>query len=198
MRGDAIGYRLKMRGPRRSRRKTGHDGPLALAKRWQPVDRAFGGRPGRRWCASHAPDPMTANLAAADVAVQLYTSGTTGHPKGALLTHGALTASMRQGKLTGEDWCRWTDADRGLVAMPQFHIGGTGFTFQTLNAGGTAVILGRPRHRRDPGNGRARGHHQRCSRFPPCSARCSAHPLAATTDLSSLRSYALRRVADPA
>ena len=151
------------------------------------TDASHGGRPPfRDWCAAHRPDPTAADLTATDVAVQLYTSGTTGHPKGALLTHGALSASMRQGALTGEDWCRWTDADRGLVAMPQFHIGGTGFTFQTLNAGGTAVILGRP----DIGEILAMVEREGITRMfavPAVLGQMLSHPLAATTDLSSLR-----------
>lgn len=151
------------------------------------TDAPHDGRPPfRDWCAARTPDGRVADLVAADVAVQLYTSGTTGHPKGALLTHGALTASMRQGRLTGEDWCRWTEADRGLVAMPQFHIGGTGFTFQALNAGGTAVILGRP----DIGEMLAMVEREGITKMfavPAVLGQMLSHPLAATADLSSLR-----------
>ena len=151
------------------------------------TDAPHDGRPAfRNWCAGYAPDPASAELWAEDVAVQLYTSGTTGHPKGALLTHGALSASMRQGRLTGEDWCRWTDVDRGLVAMPQFHIGGTGFTFQALNAGGTAVILARP----DIGEMLGIVERERITKMfavPAVLGQMLAHPLAATADLSSLR-----------
>ena len=148
---------------------------------------AHDGRPPfRDWCAAHAPDPTLADLTAHDVAVQLYTSGTTGHPKGALLTHGALAASLRQGGLTGEDWCRWSDADRGLVAMPQFHIGGTAFTLQALNAGGTAVLLGRP----DIGEMLSMVEREGITKMfavPAVLGQMLAHPLAATADLSSLR-----------
>ena len=73
-----------------------------------------------------------------------YTSGTTGHPKGALLTHGSLTASLSQGRKIGEDWAAWWPSDVSLVAMPLFHIGGTAWVMQTLNGGGTGVILAQP------------------------------------------------------
>jgi len=98
----------------------------------------------RDWIAQFMPDPVVADLGPGDVAVQLYTSGTTGHPKGALLTHGSLTASLSQSRLIGEAWSVWHDSDVSLVAMPQFHIGGTAWTVQTMNAGGTAILLGKP------------------------------------------------------
>ena len=108
-------------------------------------DGDFEGRPAfRQWVQGFAPDRTVAALTPQDVAVQLYTSGTTGHPKGALLTHGSLTASLSQGKKIGEDWAAWLSSDVSLVAMPLFHIGGTAWVMQTLNGGGTGVILAQP------------------------------------------------------
>ena len=108
-------------------------------------DGAFEGRPAfRTWVQGFAPDRTMAALEPSDVAVQLYTSGTTGHPKGALLTHGSLTASLSQGRKIGEDWAAWLASDVSLVAMPLFHIGGTAWVMQTLNGGGTGVILAQP------------------------------------------------------
>ncbi len=89
-------------------------------------------------------DSALGPIDATTVALQLYTSGTTGNPKGALLSHGAMTASMGQAKRIGEDWCLWDNSDVGLVAMPQFHIGGTGFTLQALNGMATMVLLPAP------------------------------------------------------
>lgn len=108
-------------------------------------DADFEGRPAfRQWIAGFAPDAGLAALDAADVAVQLYTSGTTGHPKGALLTHGSLAAALSQGAKIGEAWAQWLPSDVSLVAMPLFHIGGTAWVMQTLNGGGTGVILAQP------------------------------------------------------
>jgi len=58
-----------------------------------------------------------------DVAFQLYTSGTTGLPKGVMLTNSNLFALL--GEVT-EDWY-FTPDSRNLVAMPLFHIGGSGY-----------------------------------------------------------------------
>jgi acyl-CoA synthetase (AMP-forming)/AMP-acid ligase II len=46
--------------------------------------------------------------------------------------------------LTGETWGEWCDNDVCLVAMPLFHIGGTGWGLHALEAGATMVILPRP------------------------------------------------------
>jgi acyl-CoA synthetase (AMP-forming)/AMP-acid ligase II len=56
-----------------------------------------------------------------DTALILYTSGTTGFPKGAMLTHANLVAhsdALETEFRSGHD-------DRYLLAMPMFHVGGT-------------------------------------------------------------------------
>lgn len=78
------------------------------------------------------------------VAVQLYTSGTTGQPKGVMLSHWNI---LSQYKIAAEldepeeDWNIWTDKDVSLVAMPNFHIGGTGWALMGLYAGAKNVVL---------------------------------------------------------
>lgn len=103
-----------------------------------------GAPPFEEWVRSHAAAGDAREAAPEDPAIQLYTSGTTGHPKGAILTHGSLSAAMRQSKQIGEKWASWRPDDVSLIAMPQFHIGGTGWTLNTLNAGATGVLLGKP------------------------------------------------------
>ncbi|MBX3490195.1 malonyl-CoA synthase [Parvibaculum sp.] len=61
-----------------------------------------------------------ATCGAEDLAVILYTSGTTGKPKGAMLTHGNLAAN---GLALRDAW-RFTDADVLLHALPIFHAHG--------------------------------------------------------------------------
>ncbi|MDQ1492015.1 MAG: malonyl-CoA/methylmalonyl-CoA synthetase [Actinomycetota bacterium] len=93
------------------------------------------------------PGPRTAALDAAapgDPALIGYTSGTTGTPKGAVLSHANLLASSESVRLA---W-RWTADDRLVLALPLFHIHGLGVGLHgTLLAGASAVLL--PRF--DPG-----------------------------------------------
>jgi acyl-CoA synthetase (AMP-forming)/AMP-acid ligase II len=75
-----------------------------------------------------------------DVAIQLYTSGTTGKPKGAMLSHANLLNLLETGDGEKPDWNRWTEDDVSLVAMPIFHIGGTGWGLLGLYHGARGVI----------------------------------------------------------
>jgi malonyl-CoA/methylmalonyl-CoA synthetase len=75
-----------------------------------------------------------------DPAILGYTSGTTGTPKGAVLSHGNLLASSESVRLA---W-RWTGDDRLVLALPLFHIHGLGVGLQgTLLIGASAVLLPR-------------------------------------------------------
>jgi malonyl-CoA/methylmalonyl-CoA synthetase len=86
------------------------------------------------------PVPRMDQAAAADPAMIGYTSGTTGRPKGAVLTHGNLLAGVEAVRLA---W-RWTAADRLILALPLFHMHGLGVGLHgTLVTGGSAVLLPR-------------------------------------------------------
>lgn len=75
-----------------------------------------------------------------DPGLLVYTSGTTGAPKGALLSHGNLLASAEACRLA---W-RWSPEDRLVLALPLFHVHGLGVGLHgTLTAGASAVL--RPR-----------------------------------------------------
>jgi malonyl-CoA/methylmalonyl-CoA synthetase len=75
-----------------------------------------------------------------DPALIAYTSGTTGTPKGAVLTHGNLLASAEALRLA---W-RWQPDDRLILALPLFHLHGLGVGLHgTLTAGASIVV--RPR-----------------------------------------------------
>ncbi len=68
----------------------------------------------------------------------LYTSGTTGRPKGALLDHGNFLA---QGRGALEVW-RWTSDDTLVHALPLFHLHGLGMGLHgTLLSGGSTVLV---------------------------------------------------------
>jgi acyl-CoA synthetase (AMP-forming)/AMP-acid ligase II len=75
-----------------------------------------------------------------DVAIQLYTSGTTGKPKGAMLSHANFLNLVEAGKDQKPDWNRWTEDDVSLVAMPVFHIGGSGWGVLGFYHGAKGVI----------------------------------------------------------
>ena len=69
-----------------------------------------------------------------------YTSGTTGRPKGAVLSHGNLLSSVEALLLA---W-RWTAEDRLVLALPLFHMHGLGVGLHgTLAAGASAVLVPR-------------------------------------------------------
>ena len=69
-----------------------------------------------------------------------YTSGTTGVPKGAVLSHANLLAGVESVALA---W-RWTAADRLVLSLPLFHVHGLCVGLHgTLLAGASAVLLAR-------------------------------------------------------
>jgi len=76
-----------------------------------------------------------------DIAIQLYTSGTTGKPKGAMLSHFNFLSLVRAGRGgDAPDWNKWVESDVSLVAMPIFHIGGSGWGAVGIYHGAKGVI----------------------------------------------------------
>jgi acyl-CoA synthetase (AMP-forming)/AMP-acid ligase II len=73
-----------------------------------------------------------------DVAVQQYTGGTTGIPKGAMLTHDNLYACMPGILLECPEM---REGSAALVAMPLYHIGGCGWAAACMYAGATLVVV---------------------------------------------------------
>ncbi len=67
---------------------------------------------------------------------QMYTSGTTGRPKGAVLTHGAVTANMEQ--LTLEIFAR--PGERDLIVAPVYHAAAAITCFSAVVWGGCLYI----------------------------------------------------------
>ena len=82
-------------------------------------------------CASHEPREE-------DIAIILYTSGTTGRPKGAQLTHlGIIHSALAFSRTFG-----LTENDRAFVAVPLSHVTGlVGVTMASMIAGGAVVLM---------------------------------------------------------
>jgi len=72
-----------------------------------------------------------------DIAVIVYTSGTTGRSKGAMLHHGAIAAIATQ---VASAW-RWSSTDTLYIALPLFHVHGLGAALNGSIAAGGRIII---------------------------------------------------------
>jgi malonyl-CoA/methylmalonyl-CoA synthetase len=73
-----------------------------------------------------------------DTALIVYTSGTTGRPKGVPLTHANLLSSVHALRIA---W-RWTPEDRLVLCLPLFHMHGLGVGLHgTLTVGAEALLM---------------------------------------------------------
>ena len=101
--------------------------------------RVVGASEARAWFASLEPaeiDPAGPD----DAALQLYTSGTTGNPKGAVLSARNIFGLRNAGKDAGLPWAEWGEDEAILVCMPCAHIGGTGLGVMALGAGVRGIV----------------------------------------------------------
>jgi malonyl-CoA/methylmalonyl-CoA synthetase len=91
--------------------------------------------------AAHCSDRHTpARKAADDLAAILYTSGTTGRSKGAMLTHGNMLSNAQVLK----DYWGWQDGDVLIHALPIFHVHGLFVAIHGALLNGSKMIwLGR-------------------------------------------------------
>ncbi|WP_257544129.1 fatty acid--CoA ligase [Sphingopyxis sp. DBS4] len=76
-----------------------------------------------------------------EAVLQLYTSGTTGNPKGAVLSNRNLFALRKNSADADLAYTKWDDDEAVLVAMPCAHIGGTGLGIMALAAGLPGIVL---------------------------------------------------------
>ncbi|MFH8452574.1 4-coumarate--CoA ligase family protein [Streptomyces fungicidicus] len=133
--------------------------------------------------ASTAPEPAVDIDPAEDVAALPYSSGTTGVPKGVMLTHRQIATNLAQlqPSITAGP------GDRILAVLPFFHIYGlTALMNAPLRQGATVVVL--PRFDLETFLA-AIQNHRITSLYvaPPIVLALAKHPLVARYDLSSLK-----------
>ncbi|MFJ4321378.1 long-chain-fatty-acid--CoA ligase [Streptomyces lavendulae] len=86
------------------------------------------------------PDPAAA-AGFDDPVAQLYTSGTTGLPKGVVLAQRTFFTFIADTRAAGVDWIDWRPEDRGLSCFPGLHTSGFGWFMHSFNAGAITVIM---------------------------------------------------------
>ncbi|MDF3300489.1 4-coumarate--CoA ligase family protein [Streptomyces tropicalis] len=145
------------------------------------------GAPGHRsladLLASTAPEPQVAVDPVRDVAALPYSSGTTGTPKGVMLTHRQIATNLAQ----LEPAISARPGDRVLAVLPFFHIYGlTALMNAPLRQGATVVVL--PRFVLEDFL-RAVQDHRITHLYvaPPIVLALAKHPVVDRYDLSSLR-----------
>ena len=119
--------------------------------------------------------------------LQLYTSGTTGNPKGAILSNRSLLA-LRHDTPAAQtpEWNRWRAKDVSLIAMPVFHISGSGWGLWTLQHGAKGIIVSEL----DPGQVFDLLTHHKITKImlvPTAMRIVCDHPDASHTDFSFLK-----------
>ncbi|MFI8322786.1 4-coumarate--CoA ligase family protein [Streptomyces sp. NPDC085529] len=143
---------------------------------------ADGTRSLQEFLGSTAPEPEVAVDPAEDVAALPYSSGTTGVPKGVMLTHASIATNLAQ----LEPFIPMGPGDRILAVLPFFHIYGlTALMNAPLRKGATVVVL--PRFELDTFLGAIQKHRINALYVaPPIVLALAKHPAVADYDLSSL------------
>jgi acyl-CoA synthetase (AMP-forming)/AMP-acid ligase II len=97
-------------------------------RRWESLE---------QWLSEGSVAPPDVEVSPDDPLYQMYTSGTTGAPKGAVLSHGAVTSNVLQVALAHPV----SPGDRGLVVLPMFHAAVIPAAFSVLCRGGSVFVL---------------------------------------------------------
>ncbi len=138
------------------------------------------------WALIRARDPAEFEPAGqGDAMLQLYTSGTTGNPKGVPLTNGNLLGLRRHALAAALPWAEYLPGDCVMVAMPVAHIGGSGLINISFASGVRALIHAEFNPQKMLEGIEQGGTHMFI--VPAALQMVIQHPLAASTDFSNLR-----------
>ncbi|WP_427501269.1 fatty acid--CoA ligase [Methylomonas sp. MED-D] len=142
----------------------------------------------QNWRDQFSPNGVGLTYSPDEVVVQMYTSGTTGHPKGVQLPNYSFFRLMQGMREQGDHWMNLNPDDKLLISLPQFHMGGIWWAIQGFIAGAQGFIIDTfiawkvleliERHR--------------ISKVPMVPAMIQttlAEPSCETTDLSSVRGF---------
>jgi acyl-CoA synthetase (AMP-forming)/AMP-acid ligase II len=86
--------------------------------------------------AASTPVNRSADVDPDDVGIIMYSSGTTGRPKGVALTQANLIAHT----VNGQEGFEFDDGDKNMVSMPLFHVGGTSYAQLGIHNGIPSVM----------------------------------------------------------
>ena len=89
------------------------------------------------WRSGQSSDQIQVSIDPEETMIQMYTSGTTGFPKGVELNHTSMLACVRS--MMGQD--AWEPNEVALVTAPLFHTAGSAWANCALQSGGTSVLL---------------------------------------------------------
>jgi len=92
------------------------------------------------WLAAATPRGRAADVDVEDTCLVMYSSGTTGRPKGVMLTHRNMVAHT----LNAHDGWEFGRGDVSLVAMPLFHVGGSSYVLFGLHDGIPSIMTRDP------------------------------------------------------
>ncbi len=88
------------------------------------------------WLAASRPKSRPDDVTPEDICLVMYSSGTTGYPKGVMLSH----TNMVQHTLNAHDGWGFEPGDKSMVSMPLFHVGGSSYVLFGIHDGVPSVM----------------------------------------------------------
>ncbi|GAA1476604.1 long-chain fatty acid--CoA ligase [Nocardioides aestuarii] len=92
------------------------------------------------WLAASSPVSRPDDVSPDDTCLVMYSSGTTGRPKGIMLTHANMVAHT----LNAHDGWGFDEGDKNMVSMPLFHVGGSSYVLFGIHDGVPSVMTRDP------------------------------------------------------